>query len=301
MNRNQRTLVALSGTPADRPLIAYARLLAGLGFARHYHFVHVRTPARAVADPQTDAQLLATCEELVAEGFAAPRPEITASCHVVVGVRVDSLLEFSVQQRCDLVLLGHRASRSGQRSLARRLAMIAPCSVWMVPEGAPVSLSSIMAPIDFSDHAADSLEVAAAIARASGRAECSAVHVFSDPSTIRYDEHLEEVRKHEQESFAQFIAPIDQHGIHIEPVFVEGHNVARTLLHTARMHRADLLVMNTRGRSRAASILLGSVTTQVMVESPIAVFAVKHFGAAMNLFQALQQSQFWMRRDPKTN
>jgi len=301
VNRHQRTLVALSGTEADRPLVAYARLLAGLGFARHYHFVHVRTPARIVADQQSDAQLLAACEALVAKDFAAAQSDVTASCHVVVGVRVDSLIEFIAHHRCDLVLLGHRASRSGQRSLARRLAMIAPCSVWMVPEGAPVAISGIMAPIDFSDHAADSVEVAAAIARAAGLREISATHVFADPTMIRYDEHLDEIRKNEQAAFEQFIAPIDRHGVRVEPTFVEGYNVARTILHCAKQRGADLLVMNTRGRSQAASILLGSVTTQVMVEAPIAVFAVKHFGAVMNLFQALQQSQFWMRRNPKTN
>lgn len=301
MNRNQRTLVALSGTAADRPLAAYARLLADLGFARHYYFVHVRTPARMAADRQSDAQVLAACEDLVAEVFAEPRPGVTASCHVAAGVRVDSLIEFSAHHRCDLVLLGHRGNRSGQRSLARRLAMIAPCSVWMVPEGAPVSISSVMVPIDFSDHAADSVEVGAVIARAAGLTECSALHVFSDPSMVRYDEHFDEIRKNEQEAFEQFMAPIDRHGVHVEPTFVEGYNVARTILHAAQQRGTDLLVMNTRGRSRAASILLGSVTTQVMVESPIAVFAVKHFGALMNLFQALQQSQFWMRRNPKTN
>ena len=301
MNRNQRTLVALAGTVADRPLVSYARLLADLGFARHYHFVHVQTPARIAADQQSDAQLLAMCEELVEELFNPMRSGAAVSCHVKTGVRVDSLIEFSVQHHCDLILLGHRASRSGQRSLARRLAMIAPCSVWMVPEGAPAAITSIMAPIDFSDHAADSVETAAAIARAAGLEELSATHVFADPSMIRYDEHIDAIRKNEEESFEHFIAPLNQHGVRVEPTFVEGNNVARTILHRAKRHGTDLLVMNTRGRSRAASILLGSVTSQVMTEAPIAVFAVKHFGAAMNLFQALQQSQFWMRRNPKTN
>jgi SulP family sulfate permease len=69
----------------------------------------------------------------------------------------------------------------------------------------------------------------------------------------------------------------------------------------AAQHEADLIVMSTRGRSRAASILLGSVATQVMIEAPVALLAVKHYGAMMNLFQALQQSQFWARRNPKTN
>jgi len=301
MNRNLRTLVALSATEIDRALVEYARILASMGFARHYHFVHIRTPASIAADLKNEAQVLKECENLVSEIFSGPGLAVTFSCHVIVGVRVDDLIGFATQQRCDMVLLGHRKSHSGQRSLARRLAMIAPCSVWLVPEGAPVSIANIMAPIDFSDHAADSLEVATSIAKGAGLAECTALHVFSDPSTIRYDEHLAEIRKNEQDSFKKFIATLDRHGVNVEPMFVEGNKVARTILHFAERSKSDLLVMNTRGRSQAASILLGSVTTQVMIESPIAVLAVKHFGAMMNLFQALQQSQFWTRNSPKTN
>lgn len=301
MNRNQRTLIALSGTETDRPLIRYARILAGMGFARHYYFVHVRTPARIAEERVGDDVVRHTCDAMVAEEFGSPRPDVSRSTHVVVGIRVDELLDFITQNRCDMVLLGHRQNRSGQRSLARRLAMIAPCSVWMLPEGAPGSIRNILVPIDFSDHSRDSMEVAVSIARAAGLPSCLGVHVFSDPDMIQYDDHTAEIRRNEREAFQKFIAPIDCKGVDIESTFVEGNSVGSTLLHVAQRYSADLIVMNTRGRSRAASILLGSVTTQVMVESPVAVLAVKHFGAMLNLFQALQQSQFWNVPNPKMN
>lgn len=301
MNRHQRTLVALSATPTDQALVGYARMLASLGFARHYHFAHIRTPAQSAGEAPANSCLLHECEKLVDEQFGQPRPDVSSSCHVQEGVRVDSLIEFISEQRCDLVLLGHRKNRSGQRSLARRLAMIAPCSVLMVPEGAPQSISEVMAPVDFSDHSADSVQVAAAIARAAGLRRCVVTHVFSDPSIIRYDEHTDEIRRSEQAAFEKFIAPVDCHNLEMAPYFLEGNDVAHTILHAAERYRSDLLVMSTRGRSRAASILLGSVTSQVMTESPIAVLAVKHFGAMMNLFQALKESHFWTQRDPKTN
>jgi nucleotide-binding universal stress UspA family protein len=301
MIRHQRVLVALSGTAADRPLVSYARMLAEIGFARHYHFVHVLTPARMIAASQSEAHARTHCENLLHEVFASAELQVTSSCHVLTGVRVDALIEFITLQRCDTALLGHWQNRSGQRSLARRLAMVAPCSVWLVPEGAPVSITGIMVPIDFSDHSADALTVAAAIARAAGLSECFATHVFSDPSMVRYDEQVDEFRRSEQNAFETFLAGVDRHGLNVHPLFVEGNNVARTLLHTAKAQRSDLLVMNTRGRSRAASILLGSVTSQVMVEAPIAVLVLKHFGAMMNLFQALQQSHLWTRPNPKTN
>jgi len=301
MIRHQRVLVGLSGTEADRPLVSYARMMADLGFARHYHFVHVLTPARMADEAQSEAQVFKLCENLVGEVFVPCAPEVSSSCHVLTGVRVDALIEFVTLQRCDTALLGHRKSRGGQRSLAKRMAMIAPCSVWLVPEGAPISISEIMVPIDFSDHAADAVTVASAIASAAGLSECLATHVFTDPSTISYDEQVDEIRRNEQKAFELFIAPVDSHGVKVSPAFVKGNNVAGTLLHAAKQHGSDLLVMNTRGRSRSASILLGSVTSQVMVDSPIAILVLKHFGAMMNLFQALQQSHLWTRPNPKTN
>ncbi|MCE9532887.1 MAG: universal stress protein [Planctomycetes bacterium] len=301
MNRHQRTLVALSGTPSDHALVRYARLLATLGFARHYYFVHVRTPFQRMVDPQSDRQALAACESLVGDVFGSPRPNLTSSVHTLDGSRVDQLIDFIHAQRCDMVLLGHRKDRSGQRSLARRLAMIAPCSLLMVPEGAPVAITEIMAPTDFSDHSADSVEVAASIARAAGLSSCVVTHVFSDPAIIRYDEHVDEMHRNKQAAFDKFVAPLQRHGIELQPFFLEGNNVARSILHAAQRHESDLMVMNTRGRSRAASILLGSVTTQVMIESPIAVLAVKHFGAMMNLFQALKESHLGGQGNAKTN
>ncbi len=301
MNRHQRTVVALSGAASDGPLITYARMLAELGFSRHYHFLHVRTPARAAVEYESDALFQIHCEQQIEKLFTSPKNAATWSCHVVGGVRIDAILEFITRQQCQTILLGHRKSRSGQRSLAKRLAMIAPCSVWLAPEGAPVSITNIIAPIDFSDHAADSLGVATSIARAAGLSECVALHVFSDPSMIRYDEHTEEIRHRETEAFQKFIAPVDTHGVEVQPAFVEANNVGAAIVHAASQHSSDLIVMNTRGRSRSASILLGSVTSHVMAECPVAILAVKHFGAMMNLFQALQESHFWTRSNPKTN
>ncbi|MBX3439757.1 MAG: universal stress protein, partial [Planctomycetaceae bacterium] len=290
-----RMMVALSATEEDVPLVTYARLLARAGLVHHVSFVHVRTPARIMDDPRPDAGVLQTCEDVVATHFARPRENVTVGCHVVLGVRIDALIDFATQDRCDVILLGHHSRRSGQRSLARRLAMIAPCSVWLVPEGAPLSIFEILVPIDFSDHAADSLSVAVSIARAVGLTECSATYVFADPSMVRYDDHIDEIRHNVETAFEEFIEPIDRRGMAVEPTYMEGNNVGKTLLHSAKLNGTDLLVMNTRGRSRSASILLGSVTGQVLSESPVAVLAVKHYGAMMNLFQALKQSQFWAR------
>ena len=304
MNRNQRFLVALSGTEHDADLLEYAGSLARQKIGREYRFVHVDVASRDIAPsqgvPASDA-LAPRLERMIDERFGVPPQGVLMSSHVLAGERVDALLEFATRSRSDVILLGHRGDRSGQRSLARRLAMIAPASVWLVPEGAPQTTKTILAPVDFSEHSVDSLEVATSMAAMTRARRCLALHVYFDPSTVRYPEHVAAVRAREEEAFGEFLAGVDTHSIPIDKRIEEGPFPSRTILRVAQDEAVDLIVMNTRGRSRAAAVLLGSVTTQVMVESPVAVLAVKHFGAAMGLFQALKDSHFWQRPIPKSN
>lgn len=303
MNRNQRLLIALSGTEQDQHLLQYARLLASHQVGREFRFVHVAPILGSTEgngrhpSPETHDRI----QQAVEQHFGPPPAGTTASCHVVGGERIDALLEFATISRTDLILLGHRQQRSGQRSLARRLAMMAPASVWMVPEKAPVSLRTILAPVDFSRHSADALNVATGLAVAAEAQRCLALHVYFDRSTVRYPEQVIEERKNDQSRFQEFLQNVNAQGFALESRVEEGPQPPRTILRVAAEEQTDLIVMSTRGRSQAAAVLLGSVTTQVMVESPVAVLAVKHFGAALGIFQALKDAHTWQGGSPKTN
>ena len=185
--------------------------------------------------------------------------------------------------------------------MARRLAMVSPASVWLVPEGASPQITRILAPIDFSDHSADALSVAIHIARASGLKRLHALHVYVDPSTIRYDEHIEEVIGQEEAAFEKLLARVDTQGVDVEPIFVEGGRITQEILRTAQQQGCDLIVMNTRGRSRAASVLLGSTTSDTMADTMVPMLAVKHFGGRMTLVEALTNHRIWEQPSPKMN
>jgi sulfate permease, SulP family len=297
-----RAVVALSLTDSDRPLLQYAALLVKIG-CTDFAFVHVAPDGpEAEAAGGGQSALLHQMETEVGQYF---RPGSVAGlksvCRVLHGVRLDTLVQAAAVHRADVILLGHRQARSGRRSLARRLAMTAPCSVWLVPEGAPVTLSSMLVPTDFSEHSADALALATSLSSRAGIRECHALHVFFDPSTVQYEEHVHEVIGNEQAAFQHFLVPIPLHGVKVVPLFEDRSQPAHAILETARLVGADLIVMNTRGRSRAAAILLGSVTSDVMVETRIPVLVVKHFGAKMNLLDALLNHRTWSAEVPKTN
>jgi len=294
-------LVALSLTDPDVGLLHYARMLAGAGLLERVRFVHVLPSEQAPPRETQIAEVRERMQREVREHFGDSR---TAGDSIAVlhGPRLDRLLEYAAANRHDLILLGHRRERSGRRSLARRLAMSAPCSVWLVPEGAEPRLDGVLAPVDFSPPSADALSVATAIAAGCGRKLCLALHVFFDPSTVRYDEHIAEVRGNERDAFRQFVAGIDTHGVTIEPLFEESTHADQAILRVAQRHGVDLIVMATRGRSRAAAVLLGSTTSSTLAITPVPLLAVKHFGSRMSLVDVLLDQRSWKKTGgQKTN
>jgi nucleotide-binding universal stress UspA family protein len=294
-----RPQIALSLTTPDEGLLKYASMLAQLFEWRDIHFAHVAVADEAAA---WDAQpWQGRLRQEVDRHFGKLAPHCRAQFHAAQGARLDQLLQLSSIHSRDVVVMGHRRARSGRRSLARRMAMISPASVWLVPEGASPQIKNIVVPTDFSQHSADALGVAVQIAEAAGIQEIRAVHIFFDPSTIRYDEHVAQVVGNEEAAFEKFLADVDARGVRVEPVIQEGTHPAQDILRAAKRFNTDLIVMNTRGRSNAASVLLGSVTSDTMAATHVPLLAVKHYGARMTLMQALMNHHLWEQDAPKTN
>jgi sulfate permease, SulP family len=67
----------------------------------------------------------------------------------------------------------------------------------------------------------------------------------------------------------------------------------------AAQRGCDLVVMASRGRSRSAAILLGSVTEATIVETRVPLLVVKHFGAQLGMLQALLEKGFRQKQNPQ--
>jgi sulfate permease, SulP family len=299
MSLFSRPLIGLSLTDPDEGVLHYAAMLARLLRWNDVHFLHVVPPDRSRSfDPRPWQEKL---QAEVSRLFDDPKLDCQFTFHAAMGSRLDNILKTATEQECDLIVLGHRRMRSGRRSLARRTAMVAPSSVWLVPEGSPPEIREILVPTDFSQHSADSLSVAVQIARAAKLSELRALHVFFDVSSVRFDEHVDEVLGKEEEQFHKHVAAIDTAGVTIDPIYHESARASQAILRVAERCGSDLIVMNTRGRSQAAYVLLGSTTSETMAATTVPVLAVKHYGARMSLLEALRNHSLWGRGDPKTN
>jgi nucleotide-binding universal stress UspA family protein len=285
-----KALLALPLTDAASGLIEYTAFLSRLGIVHEIEVVHVVTEGTAE---------LGRVESEMKSAVGDQLPSSRVSFHALEGDRTDKILQFSAERQTELVLLGHRRSRNPRRSLLRRLAMKAPCSVWLVPDGSEVALSRVIAPVDLSEHSADSLREAISIASIAGLREVTALHVYFEAEVVSYSGSEARAHRNDQNEISRFLSGIDDKRVQVVPESIEAPNVAHAIHHLSTETSANLIVMSTRGRSRAASVLLGSETEQALRETNIPIIAVKHFGASRNLLQVLFNRKTWRHEEPR--
>jgi len=300
MHRYRRLTVALTRTEIDAGLIRYAAMIAQMGTVNEVRFVHIVPNSPDSLSAREHDRVQADLRAEVQPHFTGVSETVQASYNVLAGPLMDRLLAYVAEKQADLLLVGHRRSHPGRWALARRLAMKAPCSVWMVPEGSPAELRRILVPIDFSDHAADCMRVATSMARLSDHPECLALHVYFNNEVLTYEENDPVPRGQEEQAYRQFIAPINCLGVKVTPLFEEGSNVGHVIKRVADRHSVDLITLATRGRSPSAAILLGSVAEQMIIETSVPLLVVKHFGAHMGVLEVLLNRRFWQRGDLHT-
>jgi nucleotide-binding universal stress UspA family protein len=216
----------------------------------------------------------------------------------VTGDVLDSVLAISEANHSDVILVGHASGRR-RRSLARRLAMKAACSVWMVPDQSPSRIARILAPIDFSRKSAYTLSAATALAEMAGQDECIALHVAFNSALVTFDEFDEVLAEDRDLAWNLFVAPINLHGVWVKPMFLDCPSVAQTIIRCAGEQATDLIVMSTRGRSPSAAVLLGSETEECMMTTTVPLLAIKHFGARLSLVQALRDERVRKRGEDR--
>lgn len=272
-----RPLVALSLTDPDAEFLSYAAAMLDRDPAVPVRFLHVLAPRPGgIAGAARRSMAQASVEAAIRQH--APSLAGRSVVEIREGAPLDGVLQSAAADSSDVILLGHRRGRSGRRSLARRLASMAPSSVWLVPEGSAPVLSHMVVPTDFSEHSADALRFAIEMARERELGLLTSVHIGSDSSTSKYPEYAVEFEIADEDRFEDFLAEVDHAGVLVDRVFEDSAQPINAILDVALRTQSDLIVMSTRGRSAATAVLLGGVTSDVMAASPVPVLAVKARG-----------------------
>jgi len=282
-------VVALGSPNGDQALITYAALLARLGATRTVRFVHI-------ADPVDDAAALRAEMRANVAATAAGLARL-AEFDVLHGALSDRLLDYVTEFQADLVIIGAK-----RRKLGARLAMVAPCSVAILPADVPARVSHVLVAFDFSHDAAETLRWATSLVAADPTIRCTALHVMTHESTDLFAGHESEAAR--MEAMQALLTDANRHGVDVTPrlaevnrggdvelfslpTSIQGSDVAHTILEEAAACGADCIALSTRGRSRSASILLGSVTEKVIERASMPLLVGKPAGRRLGLAEIL--------------
>jgi len=133
-------------------------------------------------------------------------------------------------------------------------------------------MKNIVVPIDFSDVSKQVIERASLLAKVF-TAKMWLIHVVApDPDFVGYNVGPQEVRdsvaneiKKEHRQLQELATKIEQEGVDVTPLLVQGPTV-ETILKQTEKREADMVVMGSHGCGVLRRMLLGSVSEGVLRE-----------------------------------
>lgn len=300
MERFEKILVAVDFGAEDRSLLTYARRISEMARSKKVCLFHsaeeVEIPEGIqklypeLAEPVAD-RAVARMKELALEAFGAEHG--AELCFVVGrGEPLRGLLERIKGDGTDLVVVGRPRDGGADSAMAEKLTRKAPCSVLIVPEGAPPRFDRVLIASDLSSHSADALDVARAFVRAAGAGSLDLLHVYGVPTGYHKlgksrEEFAEIMRRHASERLREAVDGLGHDGPTPRVELALDDRPARAISRRVADGRAELLVMGARGRTAGAAVLLGSVTEKVIRAVEVPLLAVKRKGEGLDLLDAI--------------
>jgi len=200
--------------------------------------------------------------------------------------------EYAKSRDIDMIVMGTHGRRGLNYmflgSVAQEVVREAPCPVYTIREAeipaVPQRINTILAPIDFSDHARIAVS-AAREAAALYDAKLQILHVvesvpyptFYEPEMVVNRTLAVDISETAGKEMKRFFDMSPGPDISAEFQVIEGH-VVYEILEYAGSNNIDLIVIATHGLSGLKHLLLGSVAEKVIRRAPCPVLTVKAFG-----------------------
>jgi nucleotide-binding universal stress UspA family protein len=302
MQRYERIQVCIDRPQRDVCTLPYVRAIARLADSREIHLLHVAEAGVSGAVQSADGasgQTQITPEMLraLAGQHFADSPPHECLCEVYHGTPLLETLRYAHDKDIDLIVLGRHHGQIDEADdeavLARRITRKATCSVLVLPDRYELKANVILVPIRDSECSAAALDVACGIAAATGAAVIAFNVYRVHPGYSRVGKTLEEhqalLETAARREYEQLLKRLDRSTDVVRCACapdLRGKPVP-VILQAIENLSADVVVIGARGRTGAAGVLLGTVTEQLIRQSPVPVLAVKRKGECLGVLQAL--------------
>lgn len=286
----QNLLVSLDLTRMDEVLIRYTSFLVKSLGAEKVRFVHVIQDADAPEEiaslyPELERSLPELIEEELGKKLEEnfdPDIEVDTEIFVKRGSVSDLVIERAREEKVDLAILGKKTGYRGKGILSGKILRLAHCNVLFVPEAARFGLQKLQVPLDLSEFSRGALTKALEVTdKSGGEVECQYVYSLPRqyfPYMQKVEKAEERSKKESQEACDRFIGKSIGKRSNVRCVVthdLEG-DVAESIYHRANLNGADLVVVGSKGRTDASSVLLGSTAEKLAgFEKSLPILIVK--------------------------
>ncbi len=300
----KHVLVGLDMSDMDDTLIQFAGFIARRGTVEKVQFLSMIREQQIPADvkkefPELMAHAVKERKELIKEkvnkSFDAPKT--VKKEYMVKSGSVATLLDLAIKGETDLIIIGQKKNIPGTGVLAQRLARRATCNLLIIPEGSEPRVRKVLVPVDFSKYSKLALETVAKLAEQRNQeVDIFVQNVYSVPAGYHYtgksyEDFAQIMRTNAEKDLDKFLAKINTHGIELKKVFSLdiNDNLASDIYDLANEIKPDGIVIGAKGRSAAASLLLGSMAEKLVgsrMEFPLLI--VRPRGESAGLLETLR-------------
>lgn len=188
------------------------------------------------------------------------------------GQKAKKILQLSIEEGIDLVIIGRKKGMEGSGVLAQRLARRLQCSLLIIPQGFEPKIETLLVPSDFSDYSEIAMEEAITIAgRQNSGIKIICQNVYHVPAGYHYtgksyEEFAKIMEKNTEIDYETFIKKIDTKGVDISPVYSLDSNddPVEDIYEMAHKIHADCIIIGARGRTTATALFLGSMAERLI-------------------------------------
>ena len=303
MYQLKRIVVCIDLSSNDEDIVRYSSVVADLVDADTVYFLHVAKDLNLPEEiTRKNPEMLAPVDETIkhevritVEQYFGKNETTETHIDILEGKPTDLLLKYAKRKNVDLIIMDKHIDSAKSKVNPGKIAELSHCSVLFVPAGSNRKIEKVMVAADFSDHSKLAFEQALHIQEQNDDLTIYGIHVYTVPNGYHktgksYEEFAEIMKGHAQKDAVEFFEKhdIDRSLCEMRYLLSEDDKIHDELNQFAMEKKVDIILIGSQGRTRAASLLLGSIAENILrYENNIPVFIVKEKNSNMSFFEAI--------------
>lgn len=207
----------------------------------------------------------------------------------------ETMLEATKKHDADLMIMGRKQELENSEGLPKKTVKKSECSVLLIPEAPYREIKIVLVPVDFSQHSAVAVKLALLLLGNEGQIHCQ--HVYEVPSGYHrtgkdYYEFAKVMEGNAVKDTKDFIKKYNLPEEKLKFIYIldEKGRPAKEVIKYSKKIGASLISMGSKGRTEAASFLLGSVAEDIVtLNDIIPLLVVKKKNENLDFFDVILQ------------